>query len=99
MLTALATTVPDSTLREQLSNLRSLHMLSILMMESRREEQILHLASTCVPAIASCHFRAITVDGRTLSEPARSGGATSADLEAEIATLDNPGGPVHLVGD
>jgi DNA-binding PucR family transcriptional regulator len=99
MLTALATTVPDSTLREQLSNLRSLLMLSILMMESRDEEQILHLASTCVPAIASCHFRAITVDGRTLSEPARSKGGASADLEAQIASLDNPGGPVHFEGD
>ena len=41
-MTALATSVPDSTLREQLSNLRSLLMLSILMMESLDEEHILH---------------------------------------------------------
>ena len=41
-LPALAIMVPDSTLREQLSNLRSLLMLSILMMESLDEEHIPH---------------------------------------------------------
>src|ERR1700758_1485382 len=100
MLTALASadTFHESELREQLSNLRSLLMLSILMMESRDEKQILHLASTCVPAIAGCRFRAINMDGRTTAEPTLANGPALARLEAQIEGLENPGGPVHLDG-
>lgn len=101
MLTALATadTYHESELREQLSNLRSLLMLSILMMESRDEKQILHLASTCVPAIAGCHFRAINMEGGTMADPALANSPAIAGLEAQIDSLANPGGPVDLEGD
>ncbi|GAA0667463.1 hypothetical protein GCM10009535_54130 [Streptomyces thermocarboxydovorans] len=52
-------TTPDTALRGQLSNLRGLLMLSMVMTESGDERQILHLATTSVPAFGRCHVEGV----------------------------------------
>jgi hypothetical protein len=53
-------TVPaaeDPALRDQMSSLRALLFLSMLMAESD-EGQVLHLATTAVPSLAACQAAA-----------------------------------------
>ena len=47
-------TAREAVLRDQLSSLRGLLVLSMLMTESGDEQQILHLAATSVPSFARC---------------------------------------------
>ncbi|HEV7685180.1 MAG TPA: hypothetical protein VGQ80_01345, partial [Acidimicrobiia bacterium] len=61
----MAVTAPaagDPALRDQMSSLRALLFLSMLMAESE-EGQILHLASTAVPSLAPCQVAGLYVDG------------------------------------
>ena len=46
----------DAELRDQLSNLQGLLMLSMLMTEGGDEDKILHLAATSVPSFGRCHL-------------------------------------------
>ncbi|GAA0657402.1 hypothetical protein GCM10010193_05090 [Kitasatospora atroaurantiaca] len=54
----------DVQLRDQLSNLRGLLMLSMVMTESDSEKKILDLATTSVPSISSCRMVGVYLDGR-----------------------------------
>ncbi|MGH3671798.1 MAG: hypothetical protein ACRDSH_14365 [Pseudonocardiaceae bacterium] len=45
----------DPILRDQLSSLQGLLVLSMLMTESGDDRQILHLATTSVPSLGCCH--------------------------------------------
>ncbi|MDQ3105233.1 MAG: hypothetical protein M3Q87_08480, partial [Actinomycetota bacterium] len=49
----------EEELREQLSNMQALLVLSMLMTESRDERQILHLACTAVPSLARCGLEGV----------------------------------------
>ena len=55
--------VADQTaLRDQMSSLRALLFLSMLMAESE-EGQVLHLATTAVPSMAACQVAGLYADG------------------------------------
>jgi DNA-binding PucR family transcriptional regulator len=72
----------DTGLREQLSNLQGLLMLSMLMTESDDEEQILHLAVTALPSFGRCHLEGVyLIDAgwRLTVEP-----CTRAEIRGEI---------------
>src|SRR2546421_30234 len=61
----MAVTVPaaeDPALRDQMSSLRALLFLSMLMAESE-EGQVLRLATTAVPSMAACQVAGLHVDG------------------------------------
>jgi len=60
-----AVTVPvadEAALRGQMSSLRALLFLSMLMAESE-EAQVLHLATTAVPSMAACQVAGLYVEG------------------------------------
>jgi sugar diacid utilization regulator len=70
-------TIEDAELREQLSNLQGLLMLSMLMTQSGDPQKILHLAETSVPSFGPCHIVGAQVDGKWLP-------AASATLSPEM---------------
>lgn len=86
----------ERALRDQLSNLRGLLLLSMLMTESTEETQILRLAETSVPSFGHCRTEGVhLIDGgwrsvaSSLTDRAR-----LADLDAELKALGRNGGPV-----
>lgn len=91
------TVPPAAVLRDQLSNLRGLLVLSMLMTESGDEEQILHLAVTSVSSLGRCRVQGLFLPPSGWSIPATSP-ATNASLEAELGLLGRNGGAVTLDG-
>ncbi|KWX01058.1 CdaR family transcriptional regulator [Carbonactinospora thermoautotrophica] len=91
----------DTVLRDQLSSLRGLLMLSMLMTASGDERQILHLATTSVPSFGHCHVEGVyLVDGQwqeTVPSPTRA--EVRAALEAQLKTLGRTGGQVTIPGE
>lgn len=81
----------DPVLRDQLSSLQGLLVLSMLMTESGDERQILHLATTSVPSLGRCHLggvRLLDNDWKAASPP-----YTEPDVRATVdAELDLLGG-------
>src|SRR5688572_7355291 len=87
-------------LREQISNLHSLFVLSMMMTESRDEDEILSLAVTSVASLGPCH-----VDGAYL--PATQSGLTRFGqppgrprkaLTTALEALGADDGPVNVPG-
>jgi hypothetical protein len=76
-------------LREQLSNLQGLLVLSTLMTESRDEKQILHLASTSVPSFGCRHLEGVYLLGSGLVAFEDSDGipASTASLAQMVAQM------------
>src|SRR5688572_6949538 len=93
----------DVRLREQISNLHSLFVLSMMMTESRDEDEILSLAVTSVASLGPCH-----VEGAYL--PAAGGasagltrfrqppGRPKKALTAGLGALGGDDGPVDVPG-
>jgi len=82
------------SLRPQLTNLRALLVLSILMTESADEEQILRLATSSASSLACWR-----IVGFAIGEGWTAGGTTRtipAPLAAELAALPEAGGPVRI---
>lgn len=84
-------------LRRQLSALRSLLVLSMLMTESGTEAQILRWAVTAVPSLSSCETWGVHLERHgwrllltDVSAPAR------APVERRLAELEDGGGRVEL---
>ncbi len=103
-LTSPATTrSPEQALKEQLSNLQGLLMLSMLMTESRDERQILHLCSTAVPSFGTCSLEGvhliasgwIGIEERTLTGVR---GAGLSEATSQLTALGPGGGPVVMSG-
>jgi hypothetical protein len=94
------TTAPDETLRDQLSSLLSLLVLSLRMTESRDERQILELATTSVSSLVDCRVYGAFLDGGWLftSGPLQ-GAEVRADLEAQFAVISEPGGAISVRDD
>jgi hypothetical protein len=90
----------DEALRDQLSSLLSLLVLSLRMTESRDERHILDLAVSSVPSLVDCRVRGAFLDGGWL---VRSGpldeAAARADLEAQFAVLSEAGGAISVQDD
>jgi sugar diacid utilization regulator len=95
----LPTQVPEAALRDQLSSLLSLLVLSIRMTESRAEQQILELATSSVPSLVECRLHGAFIQASggwlTTSGPLEAG-EVQADLEAQFAVLSEAGGAVSI---
>jgi sugar diacid utilization regulator len=90
----------DAALREQLSNLQGLLMLSMLMTESGDEGKILQLAATSVPSFGRCRVVGVYLgDGqwRAMSTP-RPSVETRASVEEQLSRLGRSGGAVAVPG-
>src|ERR1700681_2946026 len=88
----------SAPLRDQLSNLQSLHVLSMLMTESRNESSILQLAATSVPSLGRCHTEGVYLpDGgsRPQVTPGMKAGM-SVEIESQLDTLGTNGGPLAI---
>lgn len=87
-------------LRDRLSNLRGLLILSMLMTESGDEEQILHLATTSVPSYARCRVAGVHRSDRGWHHPSTTlaADASRTSVEEQIALLGRSGGPVTVPG-
>jgi sugar diacid utilization regulator len=100
-MTALAARAPRSAElkdRAELSDLRALLALSMLMTEAADADAVLALACEAVSTLTQCHVEGILLaDGgwRRTAERCM-GRATRAHLEDQVATMGAMGGPVDL---
>jgi sugar diacid utilization regulator len=95
----LPTQVPEAALRDQLSSLLSLLVLSIRMTESRAERQILELATSSVPSLVECRLHGAFIEasgGWLATSGPLEAGEVQADLEAQFAILSEAGGAVSI---
>jgi sugar diacid utilization regulator len=91
----------DLALREQLSSLQGLLVLSMLMNESGEEHHILRLATTAVPSLGRCRLHgiyALDVGWRATEETGLEADVR-ADIEAQFAVLSSAGGAVAILGE
>src|SRR6266508_2086885 len=94
----------DAELRDQLSNLQGLLMLSMLMTESGDEGKILHLAATSVPSFGCCHLVGLYLsDGGWRAPLAASPGASPeavelSAIEEQLGALGRSGGAIAIPG-
>jgi sugar diacid utilization regulator len=85
------------SLRGQLTNLRALLVLSILMTESAEEGQILRLATSSASSLGGWRVAGFAI-GETWWTAGRADGAIAADLAGQLAGLPEAGGPVTVPG-
>ena len=92
--------VSEEALRDQLSSLLSLLVLSLRMTESRDERQILELATMSAPSLVDCRVYGAFLDGGWLltSRPLDRAEAR-AGVEAQFAVLSEAGGAVSIQDD
>jgi DNA-binding PucR family transcriptional regulator len=84
-------------LRQQISNLHSLFVLSMMMTESRNEEQIISLAASSVSPMVGCSVEGIYLVGeKGLVSVHTSNGCV--DLADQFDGLDGTDGPVTIPG-
>jgi DNA-binding PucR family transcriptional regulator len=89
----------DIALREQLSNLQALLVLSMLMTENDDESAILNLAATSVPSLGDCRLEGAYLVDRGWQATSLAGAAeTRTDLEAQFAVISVAGGAISVVG-
>lgn len=89
---------PETLLRDQLSNLRGLLVLSMVMTDSGDERQILHLAATSVPSFGPCHAAGVylTDGGWQTALPGDHGADIRSSVEPQLTVLGRSGGPVTI---
>ena len=80
-------------LRSQLTNLRALLVLSILMTESADDQQILRLATSAAASLGSWQIAGFVI-GDAWWAGSRRCGAPGPELAAELQALPETGGPV-----
>jgi hypothetical protein len=95
------TQVSDAALRDQLTSLLSLLVLSMRMTESRAERQILELATTSVPSLVECRLHGAFLEsaGWLLTSGPLDEAEMRADVEAQFAVLSDAGGAVSIPAD
>jgi DNA-binding PucR family transcriptional regulator len=91
----------DAELRDQLSNLQGLLMLSMLMTEGGDEGKILHLAATSVPSFGRCHMVGVLLgqdwwQGPPALIPAAE---VRAEVEAQLPAVGRSGGVIAVPGE
>ena len=84
----------DGPVREQLSALRSMLVLAMLLTQQDSQDSILHYVAHAVESLGSCTTQGIFLDGRW--QEVRLPGRTATSLPAVIDAAD--GGPVTLAG-
>ena len=84
-------------LRSQLTNLRALLVLSILMTESADDQQILRLASSAAASLGSWQIAGFVIGDAWRTGGGRCG-ALAPELAGELRTLPETGGPVTPLG-
>ena len=82
-------------LRGQLTNLRALLVLSILMTESSDDEQILRLATSAAASLGGWHIAGFVI-GNAWWADGRRRAALEPGLAAQLRALPETGGPVTL---
>lgn len=90
----------DAELREQLSNLQGLLMLSMLMIESGDETKILQLAASAVPSFGCFHMVGVHLSDsgwRTTETPAPPP-AVRVQVAAQLSTVAKGGGAILVPG-
>jgi len=87
------------SLQGQLSSVRGLLAISLVMMERRREQDVLHLAATAVPSLVPCHTIGIHLDGAGWESSLIRHGDTLASAQDALAQCPATGGPVDLPGE
>ena len=80
-------------LRSQLTNLRALLVLSILMTESADDQQILRLATSAAASLGTWQIAGFVI-GDAWQAGGRHCGAPAPELAAELGSLPETGGPV-----
>jgi sugar diacid utilization regulator len=98
--------VPQSelALREQLSNLRGLLALSMVMTERRQLDEILHLATTAIPALVAARSLGVHLlisEGTRWHEmnPWLDNPTARADILSQLQRLPRAGGQLSLPGE
>lgn len=89
-------------LREQISNLHSLFVLSMMMTESRNEDEILSLAVTSVASLGSCRTEGAyrpEPDGGGLERFREPAGRSRKAVLSAVGALGADDGPVALPGE
>jgi hypothetical protein len=88
----------DITVRDLLSSLTALHVLSMVMTDSTDDDEILDLAVSALPSLSHhCRAEAVWLDGAWRSvDFLRGRVGPRAGLEAELAKLGSAGGAVRL---
>jgi len=91
---------PDAALRDQLSGMRSLLALSMVMSESDDPAHILGLAATAVPTLGRCRLEGVHLGdgGWQAVQGGHAGADARGDLETQFAVLSVAGGPVAVLG-
>jgi hypothetical protein len=87
----------EEALRDQLSSLLSLLVLSLRMTESRDERQILELATTSAPSLVDCRVYGAFLDGGwLLTSMPLDRAEVRADVEAQFAVISEAGGAMSV---
>lgn len=91
----------DPLLRDQLSSLQGLLVLSMLMTESGDDRQILHLATTSVPSLGRSHLGGVHLLGRGWHATAApyTDPDVQATVDAQLGSLRAGGGRLSVPGE
>jgi sugar diacid utilization regulator len=92
-------TETDAELRNQLSNLQALLVLSMLMTERGDEHHIVHLLATSVPSLGPCRLEGVHLIGRGWQGTGDADIAPEwrADVDTQLAVLGAAGGALAVV--
>ena len=86
------------SLQGQLSSVRGLLAISLVMMERRHERDVLHLAATAVPSLVRCRTIGVHLDGFGWEVSLASDDATLATVAKALDACPATGGPVAVPG-
>ncbi|HEY0616280.1 MAG TPA: hypothetical protein VGD15_01785, partial [Kribbella sp.] len=91
----------DAELRDQLSNLQGLLMLSMLMTESGDEDKIVQLAGSSLPSFGCCRLVGVYFPERgwVAATPSMAGRTMRADLETRLVSVGRSGGTIEIPGE
>lgn len=84
------------SIQEQLSSVRGLLAISLVMMERRREHDVLHLAATAVPSLVPCRTIGVHLTGSGWQAPLAVDGTTRVSLDAALAACPVGGDTLTL---
>lgn len=96
----MTTTVPaisEGRLRNHLSTMHALLVLSMVLTESSDEGQILHLATTAVPSVAPCSVAGVHLEGSwRFTAPPCTQPAVRRNVEATLRALNGAGNQLSM---